>query len=133
MNGGLQPRWMVFFVAVPISLYVSFFGTLAIGLCSGPSVIPCWPHTVEWILVAPCLLLAKLPLRAAAIVAALLLVVHSYVEVHFYGENIAALWDTDIALDKCFCAVVILLVVSALFPRKIPTRSTPAYRGTAAG
>jgi hypothetical protein len=49
----------------------------------------------------------------------MLLVTHLYVEVHFYGADIAALWDTDKGLDKCFSAVVLLLVVSALFPRKI--------------
>jgi hypothetical protein len=119
MNNGVQPRWIAFVIAVPISLYVSIFGTLSMGFCSGPSVILCWPHTFAWTLLTPCLLLVKLSLRAATIVAALLLVAHSYVEVHFYGEGIAGLWDTDMALDKCFCAVVLLLAISALFPRKI--------------
>jgi hypothetical protein len=115
MNKGIQARWIVFSLAVPISLYVSFFGTVFMGFCRG---IECWPHTFAWTLLAPCLLLAILSLRATAIVAALLLVAHLYTEVHFYGEGLSALWDTDKALDKCFWIVVFLLIVSAFFPKK---------------
>ena len=75
----MQSRWIPFALAVPISLYVTFFGTVAIGFCPG---IQCWPHTFAWTLLAPCLLLAILSLRATAIAAVLLLVAHTYTEVH---------------------------------------------------
>lgn len=124
MNLKDRARWTVFAIAVSFSLYVSFWGTAFMGLCSGPSAIRCWPHTFAWTLLAPSLLLVKLSFRATAIAAALLLITHLYVELHFYGENIAALWDTDMGLDKCFVAIVVLLVVSALFPREISNRPT---------
>jgi hypothetical protein len=115
----LQPRWIMFVMAIPISLYVSLLGTAFMGLCSAPSAISCWPHTFAWTLLAPSLLLARFSIRITAIVVAILLVAHFYIEAHFYGEDLVALWDTDQALDKCFIAAVFLLVVSALFPRKI--------------
>ena len=117
MNKAKQPRWVVFAIAVPISLYVSAFGTLSMGLCSGPSVIPCWPHTFAWTLLAPSLLLAIWSVRATAIAAMLLLFAHLFTEVHFYNEGMSALWDTDGALDKCFWIAVLLLVFSALLPK----------------
>lgn len=89
------------------------------GLCSGPSVIPCWPHTFAWTLLTPSLVLARWSVRATAITAALLLFAHIFTEVHFYNEGMSALWDTDKALDKCFWIVVVLLVFSALLPEKI--------------
>jgi hypothetical protein len=58
MNIGMQARWIAFALAVPISLYVTFFGAVAMGFCPG---IECWPHTFAWTLLAPCLLLAMLP------------------------------------------------------------------------
>jgi hypothetical protein len=123
MNKAMQPRWMVFAITIPISLYVSIFGTLSMGLCSGPSVIPCWPHTFAWTLLAPSLLLAIWSMRATAITAILLLSAHIFTEVHFYNEQMGALWDTDMALDKCFWLVVLLLAFSAILPKKIATRS----------
>lgn len=122
MNKGFRARWIAFGLAVPISLYVSFLGTVFMGFCPG---IECWPHTFAWTLLAPCLLLAILSLRATAIAAVLLLVAHLYTEVHFYGEGLSALWDTDKALDKCFWIVVFLLVVSAFFPKKTTESDKP--------
>jgi len=122
MNKGIQARWIAFGLAVPISLYVTFFGTVFMGFCPG---IECWPHTFAWTLLAPCLLLAILSLRATAIAAALLLVAHLYIEVHFYGGGLSALWDTDKALDKCFWIVVFLLIVSALLPKKTTESDKP--------
>jgi hypothetical protein len=117
---GVQTRWVVFALAVPISLYVSVFGTAAMGFCPG---IECWPHTFAWTLLAPCLLLAIWSLRATAVAAVILLAAHVYTEVHFFGSKLSAntFWDTDMALDKCFWIVIFLLVVSALFPKKIVT------------
>lgn len=124
MNKGIQARWIAFGIAVPISVYVSFLGTAFIGLCSGPSVIPCWPHTFAWTLLAPCLLLAIWSLRATAIAAALLLVVHVYTEVQIYGGGLTAntLWGAEAALDKCFWIAVFLLVVSAVLPKRNATQ-----------
>jgi len=121
MNRGMQARWIAFALAVPISLFVTFFGTVAMGFCPG---IQCWPHTFAWTLLAPCLLLAVLSLRATAIAAALLLVAHVYTEVHIYGGGLNAdtLWGTDMALDKCFWIVVFLLVVSTFLSRKNTTQ-----------
>ena len=121
MNKGMQSRWIPFALAVPISLYVTFFGTVAMGFCPG---IQCWPHTFAWILLAPCLLLAILSLRATAIAAVLLLVAHVYTEVHIYGGGLSAntLWGTDMALDKCFWIVVFLLVVSTFLSKKNATQ-----------
>jgi hypothetical protein len=82
MNKATQVRWLVFAPAVPISLYVSFFGTVMMGLCSGPSLIPCWPHTFAWMLLAPSLLLAIWSMRATALAAVLLLFAHIFTEVH---------------------------------------------------
>lgn len=109
---------MVFAVAVPISLYVSVLGTVFMGFCPE---IECWPHTFAWTLLAPCLLLAILSLRAPAIAAVLLLVAHVYAEVHIYGGGLSAdtLWGADKALDKCLWIVVSLLVLSALLPKRI--------------
>jgi hypothetical protein len=119
MNKAKQPRGALFVIAIPLSLYVSVFGTLSMGLCSGPSAIPCWPHTFAWTLLAPSLLLAIWSVPATAIAAVLLLFAHLFTEVHFYKESMGALWDTDMALDKCFWIVVLLLVFSALLPKKI--------------
>jgi hypothetical protein len=109
---------MVFAVAVPISLYVSVLGTVFMGFCPG---IECWPHTFAWTLLTPCLLLAIWSLRATAIAAVLLLIVHVYTEVRVYGEglNAGTLWGTDQALDKCLWIVAFLLVLSALLPKRI--------------
>ena len=109
---------MVFAVAVPISLYVSFLGTVFMGFCPG---IQCLPHTFAWMLLMPCLLLAILSLRATAIAAVLLLIAHVYAEVHIYGGGLNAdtLWGTDKALDTCLWIVVFLLVISALLPKRI--------------
>lgn len=118
MNKAMQARWLVFALAVPISLYVSLLGTAMMGFCPG---IECWPHTFAWSLLTPCLLLAILSLRATAITAVLLLIAHVYTEVHVYGGGLSAdtLWGADNALDKCFWIVVFLLVLSALLPKKI--------------
>src|SRR6266481_7874994 len=121
MNKGMSARLIVFALAVPISLYVTFFGTVAMGFCPG---IQCWPHTFGWTLLAPCLLLAILSLRATAIVAVLLLVAHVYTEVRIYGARLSAntLWGTDMALDKCFWIAVFLLVVSTFLSKKSATQ-----------
>ena len=113
----MQARWIVFALAVPISLYVSLFGTAMMGFCSG---IECWPHTFAWMLLTPCLLLAIFSLRATAIAAVLILVAHVYTEVHVYRGGLSAgtLWGTDMALDKCLWIVVFLLVLSAFIPHK---------------
>ena len=118
----MQARWLVFAPAVPISLYVSFLGTVFMGFCPG---IECWPHTFAWTLLAPCLLLAIWSLRATAITAVLLLIAHVYAEVRVYGGGLNAdtLWGTDKALDKCLWIVVFLLVLSALLPKKIATNN----------
>jgi hypothetical protein len=116
MNKGMQARWIAFALAVPISLYVSILGTLFMGFCPG---IECWPHTFAWTLLAPCLLLAIWSLRATAIAAVLLLVAHAFAEIHVYRESVAAIWDTDKALDKCLCIVVFLLVLSAVLPKRL--------------
>jgi len=118
MNKAMQARWLVFALTVPISLYVSVFGTVMMGLCPG---VECWPHTFAWTLLTPCLLLAILSLRATAITAVLLLIAHVYTEVHVYSGGLSAdtLWGSDKALDKCLWIVVFLLVISALFPKKI--------------
>ena len=112
----MQARWLVFALAVPISLCVSFYGTVFMGFCPG---IECWPHMFAWILLTPCLLLAFWSLRATAISGVLLLIAHLHTEAHVYGEGLSALWDTDKALDKCLWTVVFLLVLSALLPKKI--------------
>ncbi len=119
MNKRMQARWIVFGLAVPISLYVTFLGTVFMGFCPG---IQCWPHTFAWTLLAPCLLLAILSLRATAIASALLLVAHVYTEVHIYGGGLSAntLWGADKALDICFWIVVLLLIVSAFLSNKAP-------------
>jgi hypothetical protein len=121
MNKVIQARWLVFTVAVPISLYVSFIGTVFMGFCPG---IACWPHTFAWTLLAPCLLLAIWSLPATAVTAKLLLIAHVCKEVHVYGAGLSAdtLWGTDKALDKCLWIVVFLLVLSALLPKKIATQ-----------
>ncbi len=121
MDRSMPVQWIPFALAVPISLYVTFFGTVAMGFCPG---IQCWPHTFAWTLLAPSLLLAILSLRAAAAAATILLVVHVYTEVHIYGGglNTNTLWGTDLALDKCFWIAVFLLLISA-FPSK--KHSTP--------
>lgn len=121
MNRAVQMRWLVFALAVPISFYVSFLGTVFMGFCPG---IECWPHTFAWTFLTPCLLLAIWSLRATAFTAVLLLIAHVYTEVHIYGERLNAdtLWGTDKALDKCFWIVVVLLVLSAMLPKKIATQ-----------
>jgi hypothetical protein len=125
MNKAIQVRWMVFAVAVPISLYVSFLGTVFMGFCPG---IACWPHTFAWTLLAPSLLIAILSLRATAATAMLLLIAHVYAEVHVYGGRLTAdtLWGSDKGLDKCLWIVVSLLVVAAFLPERITiTRLVP--------
>jgi hypothetical protein len=121
MSKAMQARWLVFSLAVPISLYVSFFGTVFMGFCPG---IECWPHTFAWILLTPCLLLAIWSLRATAITAVLLLIAHVSIEVFANGGGLNAdtLWGTDKALDKCFWIVVFLLVLSALLPKRVATQ-----------
>jgi hypothetical protein len=71
MNKSIPARWIPFALAVPISLYVTFFGTVAMGFCPG---IQCWPHTFAWT-------------PATTIAAVLLLVAHVYTEVHIYGAG----------------------------------------------
>ena len=44
MSKTIQVRWIVFALAVPISLYVTFYGTIFMGFCPG---IECWPHTID--------------------------------------------------------------------------------------
>ncbi len=121
MNKGTQMRWLVFALAVPLSLYVSVLGTVFMGFCPG---IECWPHTFAWTLLTPCLLLAIWSLRATAITAILLLIAHVYTEVRVYGGtwNADTLWGADNALDKCFWIAVFLLALSALLPKKIASR-----------
>ena len=113
-------RWIVFALAVPMSLYVSVFGTIMMGFCPG---IECWPHTFAWTLLAPCLFLAIWSLRATAVAAVLLLLAHVFTDVHFYGLSANTLWGTDMALDKCLWIVVLLLALSALLPKKIAIQS----------
>ena len=121
MKKAMQARWLVFGFAVPIGLYVSFFGTVFMGFCPG---IECWPHTFAWTLLAPCLLIAIWSLRATAITAVLLLIAHVYTEVRVFGEGLSAgtLWGTDRALDECLWIVVTLLILAALLPKKIGTQ-----------
>jgi len=121
MNKTMQARWLVFASTVPISLYVSFLGTIFMGFCPG---IKCWPHTFAWTLITPCLLLAIWSLRATAITAVLLLIAHVYTEVCVFGGGLNAdtLWGSDKALDKCLWIVVFLLVLSASLPNKIATK-----------
>ena len=118
MSKAIQVRWVVFSLAVPISIYVTFFGTVFMGFCPG---IECWPHTFGWMLLTPCLLLAIWSLRATAIAAVLVLVFHVFTEVLIYkgGLNADTLWGNDKALDKCMWIAVFLLVLSALLPKKI--------------
>jgi hypothetical protein len=117
MRKAIQVRWIVFALAVPISFYVTFFGTVFMGFCPG---MGCWPHTFAWTLLTPCLLLAIWSLRATAIAAVLLLVSHVLTEVLIYkgGLNADTLWGSDKALDKFMWIVVFLLVLSALLPKK---------------
>jgi hypothetical protein len=110
-------RWPLFALVIPISCYVSVFGTIAMGFCPG---IECWPHTFAWILLTPCLLLAILSLRASAIAAVILLVADVFTDVRLYGLSANTLWGTDKALDKCMWIAVGLLVIAALIPRKAP-------------
>jgi hypothetical protein len=93
-----QVRWIVFTLAVPISFYVSYFGTIFMGFCPG---LECWPHNFAWILLTPCLLLAIWSLRATTIAAVLLLFAHVYTDVYVYRGGMSAntLWGTDKALD----------------------------------
>lgn len=118
MNKAIRLRWIVFALAIPISFYVTYFGTVFMGFCPG---IKCWPHTYAWTLLTPCLVLAIWSLRATAIAAVLLLVSHVLTEVLIYkgGWNTNILWGTDKALDICMWIVVFLLVLSALLPKKI--------------
>lgn len=127
MNRAVQMRWLVFALAAPISFYVSFFGTVFMGFCPG---IECWPHTFAWTFLTPCLLLAFWSLRATAFTAVLLLIAHVYTEARIYGGGLNAdtLWGADKALDKCFWIVVVLLILSAMLPKKIAIqRSIPNY------
>jgi hypothetical protein len=121
MNKAMQTRWIAFAVAVPISLYVSFLGTVFMGFCPG---IECWPHTFAWMLLTPCLLLAIWSVRATAIAAVLLLVAHVFTEIYVYRGGLSAntLWGTDKALDKFLWIVVFLLVASALLPGRLPPK-----------
>ena len=108
----------MFALAVPVSFYVTVFGTVFMGFCPG---IECWPHTFAWTLLTPCLLLAIWSSRATAIAAVFLLVSHVFTEVLIYkgGLNADTLWGNDKALDKLMWIVVFLLVHSALLPKKI--------------
>jgi hypothetical protein len=117
----MRARWIIFAFAVPISFYVSFFGTVMMGFCPG---IECLPHTFAWMLLTPCLLLAVWSLRATAIAAVLLLVAHVYTEVHVYGGGLTVdtLWGEDKALDKCLWIAVFLLLLSAFLPKTIATQ-----------
>ena len=121
MKKAMQARWIAFALAVPMSFYVSYLGTVFMGFCPG---IECWPHTFAWTLLTPCLLLAIWSLRAAAIAAVVLLVAHVYTEVYLYKGGLSAdtLWGTDKALDKFFWIAVFLLVASALLPRRLPPK-----------
>ncbi len=114
-------RWIPFTLALPFSLYVSFFGTVFMGFCPG---IECWPHVFAWILLTPCLILAIWSLRATAIAAVLLLFAHVYTDAFVYegGLNANTLWGTDNALDKCLWIAVFLLVASALLPGRLQSK-----------
>jgi hypothetical protein len=118
MSRAIQVRWIVFALAVPISFYVTFLGTVFMGFCPG---MECWPHTFAWTLLTPCLLLAIWSLRATATAAVLLLVSHVVTEALIYKGGLSAdtLWGADKALDKFLWIVVFLLVLSALLPKKI--------------
>jgi hypothetical protein len=117
MSKAIQVRWIVFALAVPISLYVTFYGMVFMGFCPG---IECWTHNFAWMLLTPSLLLAIRSLPVTAITAVLLLVSHVFTEVLIYkgGLNADTLWGTDKALDKCMWFVVFLLVLAALLPKK---------------
>ena len=121
MNKTMQTRWLAFAFAVPISLYVSFLGTVFMGFCPGNE---CWPHTFAWTLLTPCLFLAIWSLRATAITAVLLLIAHVYTEVCIFGGGLNAdtLWGSDKALDKCLWIAVFLLALSAFLPKKITAK-----------
>ena len=117
MSKTIQIRWILFALAVPFALYVSFLGTVFMGFCPG---IECWPHTFAWTLITPCLLLAIWSLRATAFAAILDLVAHVLTEVVIYkgGLNADTLWGADKGLDKCLWIAVGLLVLSALLPKR---------------
>ena len=122
MSKAIWVRWIVFALAVPIAFYVSFLGTVFMGLCPG---IKCWPQTFAWILLTPCLLFAIWSLRATTISAVLLLAAHVFTEVLADGGGLNAdtLWGADKGLDKCLWIAVFLLVLSAWLPKKIAKRA----------
>lgn len=115
----MRIKWIVFALAVLISLYVTFFGTIFMGFCPG---IQCLPHTFEWTLLTPLLLLAFWSLRATAIAAVLDLVAHVFTEVVIYNEGVTVdtLWGTDRGLDKCLWTVVALLLLATYLPEQVP-------------
>jgi hypothetical protein len=110
-------RWIAFALAVPFCLYTASLGLIFMGFCSG---IGCLPHTFAWILLAPSLILGIWSTRATAVVAAILLIAHIFVEGHLYGAGFGAnaLWGTDKGLDITLWTAVILLSVAAAIPAK---------------
>ena len=117
MSKHLKAAWITFAAAVPISLYVTFWGIVFMGFCPGKE---CWPHNFAWILISPCLLLAIWSLRAVAIASVLLLAAHVYADVVIFGSGLSpdALWGTDKGLDACLWIAVVLLITSAFLFRK---------------
>lgn len=118
MSKVLQIRWILFVLVVPLSFYVSFFGTIFMGFCPG---IECLPHTYAWILLTPLLLLSIWSLRATAISAVVLLASHVFTEAVIYkgGLNADTLSGNDKALDIRMWIAVFLLVLSERLPSKI--------------
>jgi hypothetical protein len=106
-------RWICFCVSVPLCCYVSFYGIIFMGFCPG---YRCFPQTFEWILLAPCLLLAIWSLQATAIAMAVLLAIHIVRSVAEEGFSADTLWGADMGIDKAFWFGVILVAVAALVP-----------------
>lgn len=89
-------------------------GVVFMGFCPG---IECLPHMIEWILLAPCMLLAFWSIRVTSLVAIALLVAHFAEMFSEGGFQLSDLWAADGGIDKCFWLVVVLLAVAALVPR----------------
>ncbi|MES2391289.1 MAG: hypothetical protein V4555_06600 [Acidobacteriota bacterium] len=116
-------RRVIFGFAVPLCLYICFFGIGFMGFCPGWE---CFPHTFAWILAAPLLLIAIWSLRFAALAMVALLCVHVAVDVAQSGFSVNTLWGTDQGLDVALWAAVLLVAVAALIPARTPKTSETA-------
>jgi hypothetical protein len=102
-------------MAVPFCLYICLYGIVFMGFCPGWG---CLPHTFAWILAAPCLLLAILSIRIAAIAMVTLLIAHVVMDSVQYGFSVNTLWGTDKGLDIALWVAVFLVAVAALIPER---------------